>query len=70
MTTVLGVANVLLVVVGLVLHSGVIGGRGYDLAVYNGSVLGELEVDLVAIDIDGLDGQLDIPLPVRVVCRR
>ena len=33
-------------------------GRGYDLAVYYCSVLGQLEVDLVSINIDGLDGEL------------
>ncbi len=37
---------------------GVILGWGYDLAVNYSSVLGQLEVDLVAVDIYGLDGQL------------
>ena len=50
---ILGVADILLVVVGLVLHSSVVSGWGDDLAVHNCSVLGELEVDLVTIDIDG-----------------
>ena len=55
---ILGVANVLLVVVGLVLHASAILGWGYDLAVYYRAVLGELEVNLVTIDINGLDSQL------------
>ncbi len=55
---ILGVADILLVVVGLVLHCGAIFGWGDDLAVHNSSVLGELEIDLVTIDIDGCNGQL------------
>jgi len=55
---ILGVSNVLLVVVGLVLHICVIGGGGYDLAVYYSAILGELEVNLVTVDINGLDSQL------------
>ena len=55
---ILGVANVLLVVVGLVLHIRVIGGGRYDLAVYYSAILGELEVNLVTVDINGLDSQL------------
>ena len=45
-------------------------GRGYDLAVYYGAILGELEVDLVAVDINGLDGQLVAFFQLQWVCRR
>ena len=33
-------------------------GWGYDLAVYDCAILGQLEVDLVAVNVDGLDGKL------------
>jgi len=55
---VLSISNVLLVVVCLVRHRGLILGRGYDLAIYYRAILGELEVYLVAIDINGLDAEL------------
>ena len=47
----------------------VILGRGYDLAVYNGAILGELEVNLVAVDINGLDSQLIALFHLEWVCR-
>ena len=47
-----------LVIVSLVSHLGVINGRLNDLAVNDLSVLGQLEVGLVALGIDRFDGQL------------
>jgi len=55
---VLGVADIHLVVVGLILHASAILGWGYDLAVYYSAVLGQLQENLVAVDINGLDSQL------------
>ena len=46
------------VVVGLVGLIRAILGWGYDLAVYYCSVLGQLEENLVAVNIDGLDSEL------------
>ncbi|VVB70999.1 Uncharacterised protein [uncultured archaeon] len=48
----------ILVVVGLVGHGCAILGWGYDLGVNYGAVLGELEVNLVAVNVDGLDSEL------------
>ncbi len=48
----------ILVVVSLVGHGRAGLGRGYDLDVYYRAILGELEIDLVAVDINGLDSQL------------
>ena len=48
----------ILVVVCLVGLSRAILGWGYDLAVYYCSVLGQLEENLVAVNIDGLDSEL------------
>ena len=53
-----GLAERSLIVVRLVSHFGVIDGRLNYCAVNDLSVLGQLEVGLVALDIDRLDGQL------------